>query len=388
MSVIYLLTVYYVLHHCQNRTSLLGFGLVVAAALRVTFLFTTPVLSDDIYRYVWDGRVQREGINPYRYPPSAPELGHLRDPVHEGINNKDISTIYPPMMQMVFAVSTAVSDSILWMKATFVLVDLALIGVLLSVLVAAGLNPMRSLIYAWSPLVIVEIAGSGHNDVLMVALLMASHRAILHKRDTLSISLVTLAGYAKLMAFALLPLLARWVRPVAWLAVPLTSLVLLLPYLGVGTEAFGGVRAFGLRWRANDSLFHLLYWATESLDIAKLIAGGLFGLVLVALIYRRVTPLRGCYIAIGAILLLSPTVHPWYLIWLIPYLCFYPNPAWLVLTATIVLAYHAPLLTPPGQPWEERWTFKLLEYAPFFLIAGLTAFWPGRKLERSKAPVV
>jgi hypothetical protein len=369
MSAVYVVAVYYVLRHSQSRRGLLAFVFMVAVALRATFLFTPPVLSDDIYRYIWDGRIQREGLNPYLYAPEAPQLEYLRDPIYQRVNNKELPTIYPPVMQWIFAASTALSESVLGMKTTFVLIDLALIGALLRLLTAAGLNPMRSLIYAWSPLVVVEIAGSGHNDVLMMALLMTAHGAILLKKDTLSIFLVSLAGFAKLTAFALVPFFARWVRPLAWLAVPLTGLLLVFPYREVGKESFGGLLAYGLRWRANDSLFHLLYEATGSLAVSKLIAAGLFTGLVAWLLYRRARPLRACYISIGAILLLSPTVHPWYLMWLVPYLCFYPSPAWLVLTATIVLSYHAPFLTPPGEPWVELPLFKVLEYVPFFLLA-------------------
>ena len=377
MSAVYILAVYYVLNHthrAHNRRGLLAWTLIVAMALRAIFLFTPPVLSDDIYRYVWDGRVQKEGLNPYAYAPAAPQLEHLRDPIYQSINNKYLPTIYPPMMQVVLMASALLSESVFGMKATFVVIDVALIGILVILLTAANLSPLRSLIYAWSPLTIVEIAGSGHNDVLMMAFLMAAHAAILLKKNTLSICLVTLAGYAKLMTFALLPFFARWTRPLAWLAIPLTSLMLLFPYRGVTRESFDGLFAYGLRWRANDSLFHFLYAITGSLDVSKLIAAVVVAALIGWLLYRRVPPLRASYLTIGTILLMSPTVHPWYIMWLVPYLCFFPSPAWLMLTATVALSYHAPFLAPPGEPWRELTLFKVLEYAPFFLLAAWSAF--------------
>ncbi len=207
-----------------------------------------------------------------------------------------------------------------------------------------------------------------------MAFLMAGHAAVLLKKDMLSICLVTLAGHAKLMAFALLPFFVRCTRPLAWLAIPLASLILLFPYRGVTPESFDGLFAYGLRWRANDSLFHVLYSLTGSLDFSKLIAGAAVAALIGGLLYRRVPPLRASYLTIGTILLLSPTVHPWYVMWLVPYLCFFPSPAWLLLTATIALSYHAPFLASPGEPWKELTGFKVLEYAPFFLLAGWSAF--------------
>ena len=149
MSAVYILAVYYVLNHtdrAHNRRGLLAWTLIVAVGLRAIFLFTPPVLSDDIYRYVWDGRVQKEGLNPYAYAPAAPQLEHLRDAIYESINNKELPTIYPPMMQVVLMASTFLSESVFGLKATFVVIDVALIGILVILLTVANLSPLRSLI--------------------------------------------------------------------------------------------------------------------------------------------------------------------------------------------------------------------------------------------------
>ena len=99
------------------------------------------------------------------------------------------------------------------------------------------------------------------------------------------------------------------------------------------------------------------------------------------LILRRVAPLRAVYVGLGGFMLLSPTVHPWYLVWMVPFLCFFPSAPRLLLTATVVLAYHAPALGPAGAAWREDPLFKALEYAPFFAMAAL-----GRTLRLSRGP--
>jgi len=373
MFVVYLSVVHYVIHHCGDRRGSFLFVLAVAVALRVPFLLAPTNLSDDIYRYIWDGRIQREGINPYRYAPQSSELSGLRDDIYDGVNHKHVPTIYPPLMQATFAASTAFSETVVWMKGTFLLADLALTGALVGLLIVAGLSRMRVVIYAWCPLVLVEVAGNGHNDVLALALLLVAHITLLRRREVLSIGSLALCGLAKILGFVLAPLFLRSVRVGAWLALPLTVLLGVLPYAGVGCDGFRGLQAFGLYWRANDSLFHILFEVTGSLDTAKLIAGGLYAALVGFILARRIPPLRGCYLAIGALLLLSTTVHPWYLIWIVPYLCFFPNPAWLLLTATIILSYHAAFLTPVGEPWVEQLVFKVLEYGPFFLVLGLSA---------------
>jgi len=359
-----------------SRTSM-PVVLLVTVLLRLVFLATAPALSDDIYRYVWDGRVAGAGINPYLHAPEAPELAFLRDELYPGINNKDIPTIYPPLMEAAFRVVTAVSTSLTAMKAFFVLVDLALIGVLAALLAAHGLDPGRVVVYAWCPLGVVEVAASGHNDVLGVLCLFAALLALARDRDAGAIAWLTLSGLAKLVGFALTPLFLRFVRPRALLVAPLLTLAFVWPYRGAGARAFEGLTQYGLRWRGNDSLFHVLYALTGSLDRAKAIVAVTLVAFTLGLAAKKVPPLRAAYLVVAAILLLTATVHPWYLLWLLPFLCFYPSPAWLYLALGVALSYHASYLSTPGEPWEELLWVKLLEYVPFYALglAATAAAW-------------
>ncbi len=124
-----------------------------AVVFRLIVLFAPLVLSSDLYRYVWDGRVQRAGVNPYRYPPEAEALAALRDTtIYPQIIRPVLTTIYPPAAQMFFAlITTIVPDSIRGMKAFMVLFDLVTIGVLIRLLKTNGSDPERVVLYAWSP---------------------------------------------------------------------------------------------------------------------------------------------------------------------------------------------------------------------------------------------
>jgi len=372
MGVTWLVASYYVASSPSSSRAHLRLVVLVAVVLRVPFLLTEPLLSDDIFRYVWDGRVSHAGINPYLYAPEEQELAFLREG-HEhnfdGINNKDIPTIYPPFMQMAFFAATALSTSVSWMKLFFVLCDLALVFVLMQLLGALGLNPVRALIYAWSPLVVVEVAGSGHNDALAVLGLMAALSAIVHNRQSLSSFLLTLSGMGKIVGFMLTPLWLRSLSPRALLVMPLVSVLLALPYASAGSLAFRGLTQYGLRWRGNDGLFHILYYLTGSLDTAKIVIGAFLVTMVLVLVLLKANPLRSSYLTLGAILLLTTTAHPWYLLWIAPFLAIYVSPAWLYLTLSVGLAYHSAYLATPGQPWEDLIWVKLLEYVPFFVLA-------------------
>ena len=145
----------------------------VAIALRVLLLTAPPILSSDIYRYVWDGRVQAAGINPYRYVPADPALASLRDPVvYPQINRAGYArTIYPPLAEVVFAVAGRVSDNVTGMRLVMLGFEAVGIICLLRLLPLAGLPGERILIYAWNPLALWSFANDGHVDAIAVGLL-------------------------------------------------------------------------------------------------------------------------------------------------------------------------------------------------------------------------
>src|SRR3979411_1081620 len=152
-----------------DRALWLIFGLGIM--LRAYVLLFDPLLSDDIYRYVWDGRVQSAGINPYRYIPADQTLAHLRDEkIYPNINRRDYAhTIYPPVAEGAFLLITRVSESVTWMKAVMVGCEAIAVWALVQLLVSFGFARQRALIYAWHPLAVWEFAGSGHVDALAIA---------------------------------------------------------------------------------------------------------------------------------------------------------------------------------------------------------------------------
>ena len=169
-SAIYLVAVWIVLHARPSRSTFL-IVIIFAAVFRLGIVFAPPYLSDDIYRYVWDGRVQAAGINPYRYVPSAPELAHLRDAqIYPKINRREYAhTIYPPLAESIFLVTTRISESVVWMKLTMLGFELLGMWAMVQLLTSYGLAQQRLLIYAWHPLVVWEFAGSGHVDAIAIA---------------------------------------------------------------------------------------------------------------------------------------------------------------------------------------------------------------------------
>ena len=208
--------------------------LILGAALvfRLTLWWSPATLSDDIFRYVWDGRVQLAGINPYLYAPSAPEVAHLRDVLYHSINHAAIPTIYPPLAQLFFRAICVLSATPAAFKLVLLLCDWGLCLLLAHSLVRRGQDPRRVVLYAWNPLPLIEVAGSGHIDALGVLLLFAALYALHSQRWAAAVCGLAGAFLVKLVPLALLP--TFWRRPLTdWFDFRQRSALLLFPTLGL-----------------------------------------------------------------------------------------------------------------------------------------------------------
>jgi hypothetical protein len=372
--------------------------IATAAIFRLILLPSQPSLSDDIWRYLWEGGLHWEGINPYAHPPDDPALEGLRDEVHARVNHRDLPAIYPPVSQWAMALGAAAGPSAPAMKAVFAIADMGLIAALMSLLRRRGLPPERALAYAWSPLAVVEVAVSGHNDPLAIALLLISTATMIGKRPYLSTTTLALAGLSKLFPWVLVPLFARQAKR-ALVVIPVLALACYLPYAGAGAGLYRSTVVYAESWRSNDSLFGLLVAAVQATGIppvltswmsahgmsnlygqphmlARLLAAsllaGLMGLLLRRQARGTMALDRGIFLFTAGALVLLPTLHPWYVLWALPWLAIQASPAWLALSGLVPLAYTG--------AWWAPWA----EYLPFYglLAAGAVARW------RRGAPVL
>ncbi len=259
---------------------------VAGVAVRVVLLPAEPLLSDDIFRYVWDGRVTLAGINPFEHAPAADALAHLRDEhVWPKINHAEVPTIYPPGAQYLFAANAAVGGGVIGMKALFVLVEATAIGALGRWLArldeAPAIDPAFALaVYALNPLVFVEIAWSGHLDVVAWGLLavgLVVWRYGGRSRAALVASLAVGASIAvKFLGLLAVPLLAAERgsrlaerlplrrRLAALAAAPIVVLVAYLPFLGAGPKLFAGFGTYAESWRGNDGGYRAVHALAET----------------------------------------------------------------------------------------------------------------------------
>ena len=389
LQVIIYLTVARLSLRSGDSRSLLVIGLVFAALFRLSIIFYPPYLSDDIYRYIWDGRVQFAGINPYRYIPADESLAELRDEkIYPNINRRDYAhTMYPPVAESVFLLITRFSESVTWMKAAMVGFEAIAIWAIIQVLISFGFARQRVLIYAWHPLAVREFAGSGHLDALAIAFIALALLARRKQSQTLTGVLLACATCVKLFPAVLFPALyirRSWKMPLAFVV---TVLIAYLPYLSVGPL---GVLGFfpgyaSERGMVSGEQFFLLALARRFLNAnLPVLAYLIFVIAVLATLsfwlmqnQRSDGPryLRNGLIMASLFMVLLAPHFSWYFAWMMPFLCFIPSVPVFYLTLASFLLYLTWLNDSPGRVL----LLKTFIFGPF-LILGLLIIGLRRKV--------
>jgi alpha-1,6-mannosyltransferase len=382
-------------HAHQPHPAVLPLIVGWAVVFRLTLLWVTPgFLSDDIYRYVWDGLVQQAGINPYLYPPEAPELAFLRDDtVFPMINRKWALTLYPPGAQLFFRLMAWVCPgSLAAIKAVILLADAVSIVLLLDLLRRLGRSHAYVLLYAWHPLVVVELGISGHLDGLMIPFVLLAVLWTIENRPQLVGVALAVAALIKLYPALLLPALYRkrdWLMPAVCFG--LLALGYLL-YLGAGHQIIGYLPQYVSPYEFNNlSLRYILMWLVglfvpDPFPFVKGLSAAIFLVVMLQCVrHTDKSPPQTLQWGVGLIalylLLVSPSVFQWYLVWLLALVTLTPSgltPAWLYWSWSVNLYY---LGTLPLFADALYWLY-LVEYVPVFLWIVGHSWWVRSKKSR------
>jgi alpha-1,6-mannosyltransferase len=361
-GVAYLLTIreFFSTPRFPRRVIVIGLGL--AALWHLAFLRMPPGSDDDIHRYVWDGRLQRLGYNPYIVVPSDPAFAGIHTPETRTLNNPDLPSPYPAGAELFFLAVTEIHESVFALKVAFVLCEFAIVFVLLDIFSRSGQGAHWVLVYAWNPLLAVEVAGSGHIDIVGVLLLLVSFAALGRRWRAVAAVAFGLAVAVKLLPIILLPLYWRRVRlRDAALAVIVVGL-LYIPFLNHGRIPSGSLDTYVQSFRFNDPVFAIL----ERVAAPRVVAG-LAVLVgfLTAIWMRRKAPAwspDAFAWPMAATLLCAPVVYPWYLLWLLPFVRSASTVPIIIWTVSIIPTYYVWHLRMLGRPWLLPSWITLLEY--------------------------
>jgi alpha-1,6-mannosyltransferase len=350
-------------------------GLVLATAWNIAFLRVPAGADDDIHRYVWDGRLQRLGYNPYLVVPSDSAVQGLHTAETRNLNNPDLPSPYPAGAELFFRAVTAIHESTFALKVAFVVCEFAIVFVLLDFLRCTRQAAHLVLVFAWNPLLAVEVAGSGHIDIAGALLLVVSAAALVRRWRAIAAVTLGLAIAVKFLPVVLLPLYWKRVRiRDAALAAAVVAL-LYLPFLSHGRIPIGSLGTYVQSFRFNGPVFAML----DRVAPPQLLAGlaVLAGLAIAT--WQRGTrpewsPDQFAW-SMAASLLCAPAVFPWYLLWLLPFLTSASTLLIIIWTVSIFPVYVQWHLRTLGHPWGSLpdWVM-LLEYGCVAAAAAIIAF--------------
>src|SRR5438874_1293821 len=361
-------------------------GLVLAAVWHIEFLRVPAGADDDIHRDAWDGRLQRLGYNPYIVVPSDPAVKGLHTPETRNLNNPDLPSPYPAGAQLFFRAVTAIQESTFALKLAFVVCDFAIVFVLLDVLRCTRQGAHLVLAYAWNPLLAIEVAGSGHVDIVGALLLVLSAAALVRRWRTVAALAFGLAVSVKLLPIVLLPLYWKRVRIRDAALAAIVVGLLYVPFLNHGRIPIGSLGTYVQSVRCNGPVFAAL----DRVAPPPLLAGLAVLVGLVTAIWLRSTAPEGSpdqfawdLVAwpIAASLLCAPVVFPWYLLWLLPFLTSASTLLIIIWTVSIIPTYVMWHWHTLGRPWGALpgWVM-LVEYGYVAITAAILAL---RRLTRS-----
>jgi len=344
----------------RNRRAL-ALCLVLAALWRIPLLLMPPTLSTDVYRYVWDGRVQRLGYNPYLLVPSDSTLRHLHTTETLRMNFPGLPTPYPPAAELFFRAVMALDESSRALKSAIVLCDAAIVVVLLCWLAASRRSPWWVLAYAWNPLVALEGAGNGHVDLLGALCLVVTAASLTRGRRTVAAVAFALAVGVKFVPATLAPLLWRRIRlRDAALCVGILA-TLYIPFLSRDRLPLGSLGVYLANWRVNAPVYSALERIVPTAGLVALPAICGFAVALWARWHLALDSPEAWAWPAATTLLFAPTIFPWYLVWFTPFLFTpertLPLAVWTVSSLTLYW-------------WLPVWAKTVVEFVPVVCVAG------------------
>jgi alpha-1,6-mannosyltransferase len=401
-SILYLAAAFLILTQPIDRFTF-PIILTVAIACRLAALFAEPFLSTDIYRYVWDGIVQHAHISPYRYVPGDPVLAFLRAPHHDifdNINRRNYAhTIYPPAAQALFYLITWISPTVTFMKTVMVLFEGVTMYALIALLHSLGVRREQTLLYAWCPVIIWEIAGSGHLDSAAMAFIALALLARYRKQPVLTGLFLAIAVLLKLYPLVLLPALYRR----GDLKMPATVAAVIA--FGYAAYSSAGLLVFGFlggyvkeEGMATGTRYFLLELAQRTPGLHNLTTTDYF--VFCAVVFAvilwwcwQTTSRQGsdklnhfspggdaaflppAFALAAALMFLFSPHYAWYIIWLVPFFTLMPN----LPVLTYLLGFFYLYTTALAEPGPKMFLANEILYASVlaaFIIQLALKRWP------------
>jgi hypothetical protein len=336
----------------------LGWLIVTAVSIRVLMCCTSPSLSDDVYRYIWEGKMVWEGGNPYVV--SVLDVSQL-DHIANQVNHPEVTSVYPPLALLLFSLCSMLLYDPLAIQIIASIADIAIVILLFRIFESRKQSTENAWLFALHPLAVVESSSSGHIESLAIVFLVAAIYTAKHL--TIQRWFLFVGGGIKLLPWLLLPLTKNW-RLSTILGVLLAFVVIVYPF--ADKEALQGLITYTKHWSFNGSIYALLEVILGS--YARWLCM-LFGACVCLMVWAKKFSLeRGALWICGAFVLLSPTVHPWYVLWVWVPALICRIPAWNLLATMVPLSYVVlATIDPETGSWSPQLWPSVVIYSSFFL---------------------
>ena len=356
----------------------------IAIISRIALMPAPP--SDDINRYLWEGKVLNAGISPYAVAPDSPELQELAatDPYHAQINHPHMPAAYPPFVIEIFALLGLLNYSPLAIKLLLIICDLGTLWGITLLLKHRSLPLRFATLYAFNPIVLYSFAGHAHFDALQVLFIVLTLVLYDRRQWAACFLMAGLIFQAKYVGILIFPFLLRRDN---FKYAPLAAITAIAPYLPIMIlnphNLFYCIIAFGDKFAFNGSIHAALMALVGKLSIATLLTKVIFLITIITGYFffhpqrnprYKNDPISGSFFAIGALIVLSPTVHFWYLTWIIPFLCIRYASSWLILTLTAGLYFMTNGVMYHTGEWILPPIAQALEWTPFLLLLAREAY--------------
>ena len=345
------------------------FIILTGILFRLTLIPSNPATSEDAFRYLWEGKMNVYGYNPYTVAPDDPRLQRIYEenlPVKA--NFLHLTSIYPPFAQMIFTAGYIISgDSTAGLKFIFLLCEILTLIFLLRILIARGLHPWLVVMYAWLPLPLMEYFVNAHIDAAGIMFLVLFIYFLEKNKIICSAFAFSFAVLIKFLPLMLLPVIYRHFglkKTIVMTGIlSLISLLLYLPFMGEGLSLFNHLLKYLERWEFNGSVYRVVKLFSNGY-VSRIICNILFLIAMGVITLKEKELLRSIFYVFIVYFVFTSTLYPWYLGWaavLNPFFNFY---SLLSLFFTINFSNFTPL----ASVWTEYTIVLLAEYIPFFIL--------------------
>lgn len=349
---------------------------IIGIVIRAIPLVKPAVLSYDAYRYLWDGWVFANGFNPYVFYPAHPALAFMQQlSMYQFVGFREYASVYPPVATLLFFVVTLIGgiSTLFSFKIMILLSEIGILIIIHRILTKLKKPKHFILFYALSPLAIVHFGVDAHLDtfgILFLAFAIYQHYS---GKSTSSSVALAFSFSTKLFSAVALPFLIAKQFKLKFslkyvLIFALIVMLTYLPFINGGLGVFDALGKFSAHWIHNGSFFDFIFALVGENFFARKIILLIFVTLYALLFFSRYSTIEKIHLAFLFVILLSPIVHPWYIIWITFFTTIQPRKSSLVLSATASLASVIYINHRFYGTWEEHWWIKLLEYSPVYVL--------------------